>query len=155
MFDGVSAILTEMESGRALRGTGMQIEQKQGVLSELVIAVTCRSWGPQGEEMCEHVWVYCMYVLVCVGDSCDGSAAMAVSKLAGHQRYATFEKGKINGSVTMTGCELSPIHAGPNMLQHDGFVSKESVFVLLRYSGSVCLYFRSRHYFISVIRPES
>lgn len=32
MFDGVSAILTEMESGRALGGTGMQIEQKQSVI---------------------------------------------------------------------------------------------------------------------------
>lgn len=53
MFDGVSAmtrhsggVVTEIESGQVLRGTGMQIEEKQGELSALVIAWTCRLWWP-------------------------------------------------------------------------------------------------------------
>lgn len=53
MSEGVSAmarhssrVVTEIESGQALRGTGMQIEEKRGELSAFVIAGTCRFWWP-------------------------------------------------------------------------------------------------------------
>lgn len=61
----------------------------------------------------------------------DGSSTTAVRTLAGHRRYSPFEKEVINGSVTPTGCELSPIHAGVNTLWHDGLCVqyKEPVFV--------------------------
>lgn len=53
VVDGVSAmtsrssgVVPQIESGRALWGTWMQIEQKQGALSAFVIAVTCRFRRP-------------------------------------------------------------------------------------------------------------
>lgn len=88
---------------------------------------------------------------VCVGDSCNVMAVPLQCDLAaGHRRYGPSEKGKINGPATRTGCDLSLIHAGLNLLWQDGLCLQymESVFVSLCCCTHVLRVFPSDHIII-------
>jgi len=151
-----SGVVTEIESGWALWGTGMQIEQKQGALSALVIAGTCRFWRASGEAACWHVCVFCLCVSGTAvtwwqfhyNSACTGWPQEILSLWERENKWACHMDRMWTVSYT---CRAKYVVARWALSSEYGICI--CLFVLLC-ACPVFIYFRSHHSLNSVIRLE-